>query len=79
MKKIICILLILTTMLCGCNGGPTTNYKYDYAYISMPDGSTILCEIDSWTIMEDCYAITTMDGTRYLVNSINCVMVENNS
>lgn len=53
------------------------NYHFDYAYISMPDGTLIEGEIKTWADAEgEQLTITMKDGKRYLVNSMNCVLVE---
>lgn len=82
MKKKIWILIALMTMLCGCNGYTMGNfdYKFNYAYIGMPDGSNILCKIETWTQVTDgTIIIWSTDGTKYLVSPVNCVLVEESS
>lgn len=56
-----------------------TDYHFNKAYIAMPDGEVIEVDIKKWADSEDGeqLTITSQDGTRYLVNSVNCVLVEN--
>lgn len=73
------IILILCT---GCNYEGydviDTNYHFDKAIIKMPDGSSLEVEIEKWADAEDGeqLTITSKDGKRYLVNSVNCILVE---
>lgn len=81
-KRIILFVIIIAVLLSGCGfkgyDFVDTNYHFDYAYIRMPDGTNVLCKIKSWSDSDDGeqLTITTTDGTRYLVNSVNCVLVE---
>ena len=55
-----------------------TNYHFDKAIIKMPDGEVITVDIQKWADSEDGeqLTITSKDGTKYLVNSVNCVLIE---
>lgn len=84
-KKIICIILMLTItvcILCGCKNYKgydfiDTHYHFDRAIIRMPDDSVIEVEIAKWKDAEgEQLTITTKDGKRYLVSSINCILIE---
>ncbi len=85
MKKLIASLsaaiVLLATLLCLASCGNMqvfdTTYRFDYAIVKFPDGSCQKIEIKSWTDYEDGeqLQITAMDGTTYLVNSVNCVLV----
>lgn len=80
MKKIIAILLLTTLAVCftGCGNKDLfdTVYTYDTAIIKMPDGSAKEIEVDQWRDYEgEQMQIIAKDGTVYLVNSVNCVLI----
>lgn len=54
------------------------DYHFDYAYIKLPDGTMIEGKIEKWADSEDGeqLTITFKNGNRYLVNSVNCTLVE---
>ena len=81
MKKILVIVLILCAMLTmsGCNQTIIDlTYKYDYALVVFPDGTTDKIYIKSWTDFEDGdqIQITDMNGKTYLFHSENVVLVK---
>lgn len=83
MKKTLAILVIAIMLICfaGCNYQSydfiDTNYHFDKAIIKMPDGEIITVEVDKWSDSEgEQLTITTKDGKRYLVSSINCILIE---
>lgn len=84
MKKLYLLAIAIITSFamtgCGFKGYDfvDTNYHFDKAYISMPDGTVIEGDIKSWSDSEDGdqLTITLTDGTRYLVHSSKCVLVE---
>lgn len=86
MKKIISILILVAIIIClaGCNyesyDWVDTNYHFNKAMIKMPDGEVITVEIAKWADAADGeqITITTKDGKRYLVSSVNCILVEEN-
>ena len=81
MKKIIAIILsalMLVATLTGCGNKDLwdTNYTYDKAIISMPDGTILEGKISNWTDYEDGDQIqVTIDGKVYLVHSSNIVLI----
>ena len=83
MKKIILmiviIVVVLTTMLSACGNKALfdTTYKFDYAIVEFPGGSVEKIKIKNWRDYEDGeqIQIVATDGTAYLVNSVNCVLV----
>ena len=70
-------LMVFTLSACGNRDMFDTVYTYDYAIISFPDGTSEKIEIKQWRDYEDGeqVQITAEDGTVYLVNSVNCVLV----
>ena len=80
MKKTIALFMILVALLSmsGCNRDVVDIvWRYDYAIIALPDGTSKKVEIKSWTDYEDGdqIQITATDGTVYLVHSTDCVLV----
>jgi len=84
MRKKISVILCLMLLLTGCsyNGYDfvDTNYSFDKAYIKMPNQEVIVVDIYTWSDSEDGEQLTikSTDGTIYLVNSVNCVLVKEN-
>ncbi len=85
MKKIVVVLLFVATILCfsSCKNFRgydwiDTKYSFDYAIIKMPSGEILTVEIEKWADSNDGeqLTITAKDGTVYLVNSVNCVLVK---
>ncbi|MBP3332542.1 MAG: hypothetical protein IKM18_01030 [Clostridia bacterium] len=81
MKKIYAIILaavmLVSLSACGNYDAFDTVYTYDYAIVSFPDGTTQTIELEQWTDYEgEQIQITAKDGTVYLVNSVNCVLVK---
>lgn len=76
MKKIIALALITLT-LTGCNAQIIdTTWKYDWAVISMPDGSTVSGTVESWTDYEDGDQIQVkIDGKTYLTHASRVVLI----
>ena len=80
MKKIIALLLVLLMawLLCGCNRTVfDTTYTFNYAFVSLPDGSCIDGPIKAWKDWEDSdmMQVTFSDGTIYYTHSSNVVLV----
>lgn len=82
MRKKISIILCSMLLLTGCSYSGydfvDTNYSFDKAYIKMPNQEVIVVDISSWSDSEDGEQLTikSTDGTIYLVNSVNCVLVK---
>ena len=80
-KKIvtgICAVL-LCVGLCSCGNKDLwdTNYTYDTAIISWPDGTVKTVEIKQWRDYDgEQLQIIAKDGTIYLVSSYNCVLIK---
>ena len=80
MKKILCVCALMVGMvvsMCGCNKQIIDlNYKFNYAYIQLQDGTVIQGEVDSWTNYEDGDQLQIkMGGKTYLVHSMNCTLI----
>lgn len=83
MRKKIAVGLCTLSMalaLCSCGNKDMwdTNYTYDTAIISWPDGTVKTVEIKQWTDYSDGEQIQIIaeDGTIYLVSSYNCVLIK---
>ncbi len=84
MKKVISIILIIVTLLAftSCSSSSTnrkyiSNDEYNKAIIRLPDGSTTEVEIENWmpNVHNDGVVIISKDGTKYRVNSVNCILI----
>lgn len=78
MKKVLCIILlvIFVLILSGCNKQLVDlNYKFDYAIIKLPNGEIVEGAVQSWTDYEGEQLQVKIDGTVYLVSSINCALL----
>ena len=85
MKKVISIILITVIILAftSCSSSPTnrkfiSNDEYNKAIIRFPDGSTVEVEIENWmpNAHNDGLVIIGKDGTKYRVNSVNCILIK---
>ena len=85
MKKIISIILITGIILAftSCSSSPTNrkfigNDEYNKAIIKLPDGSVVEVEIENWmpNTYNDGLVIISKDGTKYRVNSVNCILIK---
>lgn len=84
MKKIISIILITVIILAftGCSSSSDnrkfiSNDGYNKAVIRFPDGSIVEIEIKNWmpNTYDDELVIISKDGTKYRVNSVNCILI----
>ncbi len=69
--------LVLAVGITGCNRSFfDTTFKFDEAYIYMPDGTVIHGEVDSWTDFEDGDQLqVTIAGVTYLTHATNVVLI----
>lgn len=80
MKKLF-ILLIAALLLCatlaGCNQQlMDTTWKFDYAYISLPNGECVEGKVQSWADFENSDEVQiVIDGCTYLTHYSRVVMV----
>ena len=84
MKKVISIILIAVIILVftSCSSSSTnrrfiSNDEYNKAIIKLPDGSIAEVEIKNWmpNTYNDGLVIISKDGTKYRVNSVNCILI----
>lgn len=53
------------------------NYGYDYAYISLPDGSCVQGAVESWRDYEDGDQLQIrINGVTYLTDTTRAVLVQ---
>ena len=74
------ISLIITVgvigMISGCNYDLIdTEFKYNYAYIKLQDGTLIKGKVESWHDYEGEQLQVKIDGVLYLTNSYNCTLI----
>ena len=77
--KILAIAMVaalMLTFLCSCNMQLLdTTYKFDYAYISLPNGKVVEGPIDSWCDYESDAVQVVINGKTYVTHYSNVVMV----
>lgn len=79
MKKILIFILFALLLLCsGCNKQLfDTTYKFDYAYILLPNGSVVQGEVESWRDFEDGDQLQVkINGDVYLTHATNVVLID---
>lgn len=80
MKKLIAIILVLAMIfvLCSCNRTLfDTQYHFNYAIISLPNGDVVEGKVESWHDFEDGDQLQVkIKGIVYLVHSSNIVLME---
>lgn len=81
-KKFIFSALIFSIIFCLCGCIETnkqyfdTTLKFDKAIVSLPDGTVISGNVDSWTDFEDGDQIQVkIDGVTYLVHASNVALI----
>ena len=79
MKKIICILLAIITVIAmtGCNRQLIdTTWSFERAIIFLPDGEKIEGKVRSWRDYENSDMIqVSIDGNQYLTHSSNIILI----
>lgn len=70
--------ICISGLLCGCNQTVfDTNLTFNYAQISMPDGSVVEGKVDSWTDYDDGDQVQVkIDGVVYLTDTTRCVLMK---
>ena len=81
-RKLILLIFIVALICAGCDKMPTnrqvadTTYRFDYAYIALPNGETIEGEVDSWLDFADGDQLQVkINGTTYLTHATNVVLI----
>lgn len=69
--------MMLALTACGNRDMFDTVYTYNYAIVGFLDGRTEKISVKQWRDYEDGeqIQITAKDGTVYLVNSVNCILI----
>ena len=80
MKKFVIVMLaaVMLLVVCGaCNKQIIdVTYSYEYAVLSLPDGTIVEGKVDSWTDYSDGDQIQVkIDGKQYLVHSMNAALI----
>ena len=71
---LLCALLMLTA--CGNRSLLDTHYNFDYAMISMPDGTVVEGKVDTWHDFQQSDQLqVTIGGVTYLTHSTNVVLM----
>ena len=75
MKKVIALMIVMLLLLTGCNYKfVDTNWTFNYAYITFPDGSIKEVEVKKWAEDSTSITIQSRDGNIYCVSMHNCVL-----
>ena len=83
MKKLIALILVAVMLVscmlvfssCGNKMMFDTTYKFKYAYVIWPDGTSECIEISGWKDYDgEQLQIKDKDGNVYLFSSYNCVL-----
>ena len=77
-KRLFVLAVLVVLLVTGCNRQVVDlNYKFDRAIIKLPDGEVVSGAVESWRDYEDGDQIQIkIDGTLYLVHSMNCVLIQ---
>lgn len=75
------VLMLFVMNLTGCSYRGydiiDTNYHFDRAIIELPNGEVVEGKVKTWADAKgEQLTVTFEDGSRYLVNSVNCVLIE---
>lgn len=80
--KVVIALIIVVAMgfaLTGCGNKDMldTVYTYNYALVKFPDGTSEKIDIKQWRDYDgEQIQIRGKNGNTYLLNSVNCVLVQ---
>lgn len=72
MKKIVGIVLVIVMLLTFTACSNTR--KFEYAYITLPNGNVIEVEVDHISVYATRIDITAKDGRRYTTSMVNCLL-----
>lgn len=80
MLLIVVVLFVMMFVLTGCGNKDLfdTVYTYNYAIVDFLDGRVEKINVKQWRDYEDGEQIQIIakDGTVYLVNSVNCILIK---
>ena len=69
-------LMALMLTACGNRSLLDTHYNFDYAMISMPDGTVVEGKVDTWHDFQQSDQLqVTIGGVTYLTHSTNVVLM----
>ena len=74
MKKIIAMALIAAMLLAFTACGNTNTRKFEYAYITLPNGNVIEVEVDTCVTYPTGVRIWAKDGRKYMTSIVNCLL-----
>lgn len=74
---ILTTVLLFAAVLSGCNKQIIdTTYRFDYAYIVLPNGECVEGRVDKWKDYDDGDQIqVTIDGTTYLTDTTRVTLI----
>lgn len=74
---ILTTVLLFAAVLSGCNKQIIdTTYRFDYAYIVLPNGECVEGQVDRWKDYDDGDQIqVTIDGTTYLTDTTRVTLI----
>ena len=74
---ILTTVLLFAAVLSGCNKQLIdTTYRFDYAYIVLPNGECVEGQVDRWKDYDDGDQIqVTIDGTTYLTDTTRVTLI----
>lgn len=81
MKKMVCmvlVILLLIAICCGCHNRTVidTTRSFETAYIALPNGESVVGEVQSWKHWDDSDMIQVkVDGVTYYTHSTNVVLI----
>ena len=80
MKKFVCIILVIVTVLtlfAGCNRQIfDTTYAFDRAIIKLPNGEIVEGKVSSWCDYDGEAIQIVIDGVTYYTQTNNVVMIK---
>lgn len=80
MLLVVVVLFVTMFVLTGCGNKDLfdTVYTYNYAIVDFLDGNVEKINVKQWRDYEDGEQIQIIakDGTVYLVNSVNCILIK---
>ena len=70
------LVIVIIITLSGCNMQLLDmTYSFEYAYISLPNGTVVEGEVDSWVDYESDAVQVVINGKTYLTHYSNVVLI----